>query len=103
MSGSIVAFPVRASHARPAAPDLATRFRRLIEAALNEWRLRRDYACLQAMDARGLHDIGLTRGSLEGAVRYGRDWRSSVRDTPSEPIREAADFPTMPLSWTEWR
>lgn len=38
-----------------------------------ERRIRRDLASLREMDDRGLRDIGLDRGDLERAVRYGRD------------------------------
>jgi len=37
-----------------------------------EWRLRRSIATLRSFDDRMLADIGLTRGSVEYAVRGGR-------------------------------
>lgn len=38
-----------------------------------ELRLRRDRRLLEALDERGLADLGLGPGGLEGAVRFGRD------------------------------
>ena len=35
------------------------------------WRLRRDLQAMRALDDRLLADIGLSRGSLEYAARYG--------------------------------
>lgn len=37
-----------------------------------EWRLRRSLETLRSFDDHMLADIGLTRGSVEYAVRYGR-------------------------------
>ena len=36
------------------------------------WRLRRDLQALRVLDDRMLSDIGLSRGSLEYAARYGQ-------------------------------
>jgi uncharacterized protein YjiS (DUF1127 family) len=68
----------------------------LVQVVAREWRLRRDLAGLQSLDAAALRDIGLDRGSLEQAVRFGRD--------RSAPPACSAPRPTaLPLSLTEWR
>ena len=103
MSGSIVAFREETGLGRASTAGLATRLRQLAGALLAEWQLRRDLAHLQSLDGRALHDIGLTRGSLEGAVRHGRGRHWQPRTEPGEPIRELAEWPVMPISWTEWR
>ena len=64
--------PVRYSTARP--PSL---FARLLAAIAREVRLRRDLRVLASLDDAGLHDIGLSRGALEYAVRHGR-WPGHV-------------------------
>jgi uncharacterized protein YjiS (DUF1127 family) len=98
MSGSMAAlsggFPIRA----PARQALGTRFRAIVALLAAEWRIRRDLAQLQALDARGLRDIGLTRGSLEGAVRHGGRGMAAP-----EPIPSFRQEQPIPSSWTEWR
>jgi uncharacterized protein YjiS (DUF1127 family) len=47
----------------------------LIEGAARELRVRRDMDRLAQFDDHMLHDIGLTRSDIEGAVRRGRDGR----------------------------
>jgi uncharacterized protein YjiS (DUF1127 family) len=98
MSGSMAAlsggFPVRA----PARQALGPRFRAIVALFAAEWRIRRDLAQLQALDARGLRDIGLTRGSLEGAVRHGGRGIAAP-----EPIPTLPEEHLIPSSWTEWR
>jgi uncharacterized protein YjiS (DUF1127 family) len=46
--------------------------RHLAEAVRREFRLRHDLAMLQSLDDTMLHDIGLSRSEIEGAVRHGR-------------------------------
>jgi len=45
---------------------------RLLTAAAREIRIRRDLRLLASLDDAALHDIGLTRGGMEDAVRHGR-------------------------------
>ena len=102
MSGSIITFPNAGLARPPASAAIRKRLVRFAAFAVQEWRLRRDLAQLQSMDARGLHDIGLTRGGLEGAVRYGRRSSALARDLPERMCR-APERPRIPSSWTEWR
>jgi uncharacterized protein YjiS (DUF1127 family) len=46
--------------------------RRIAAAVAREVRLRRDLASLRSFDDAMLHDIGLSRGEIESAVREGR-------------------------------
>ena len=54
---------------------------RLAAAVAREIRARHDLARLQSLDDTMLHDIGLSRGEIEHAVRHGRplgarkEWR----------------------------
>ena len=102
MSGSIVTFPNAGLARRPASAAIRERLVRFAALAVQEWRLRRDLAQLQGMDARGLQDIGLTQGGLEGAVRHGRRLPASTRALP-EKICRSPEGPRIPSSWTEWR
>ena len=52
--------------------SLVTTLKRLADWIGAEWRLRRSIETLRSSDDRMLADIGLTRGSIEYAVRYGR-------------------------------
>ena len=100
MSGSMAAVSSVIPFRAPAKPAVQRRFAARFGAVLallaSEWRARRDLAQLQAMDARGLHDIGLTRGSLEGAIRHG-----GRGTTSPEPV--GTERPRLPSSLTEWR
>ena len=102
MSGSIITFPGAQTSRRPASAAIREHLVRLAGFAIQEWRLRRDLATLQSLDARGLHDIGLTRGSLEGAVRHGRRFPALVGGSPMK-ISASPEWPQIPSSWTEWR
>ena len=102
MSGSIIAFPSSNVLRPPAGPAMRDRVRQLLASFAQEWRLRRDLAELQSMDARALHDIGLTRGSLESAVRNGRPRIRPIAGA-SDRWSPSLDRPLMPGSWTEWR
>ena len=51
---------------------LANLARRWIAQVRSEWEVRRGIDALMALDDRMLHDIGLTRGAVEYAARYGR-------------------------------
>jgi uncharacterized protein YjiS (DUF1127 family) len=59
-----------------AVPDISTSITGRAAALIDAWRwwrtYRRDVARLQAMDARMLRDIGLTRSEIGHAVRFGR-------------------------------
>jgi uncharacterized protein YjiS (DUF1127 family) len=54
--------------------------RRLIAWFRNERRIRRGIDELMALDDRMLSDIGLTRGSIEHAARYGTYGRTMFTD-----------------------
>jgi uncharacterized protein YjiS (DUF1127 family) len=54
--------------------------RRLIAWFSNERRIRRGIDELMALDDRMLSDIGLTRGSIEHAARYGTYGRTMFTD-----------------------
>jgi len=58
-----------ATRARRRGPSL---LERLAAALLREIRVRRDLRTLSGLGETALHDIGLTRGGLEDAVRHGR-------------------------------
>jgi uncharacterized protein YjiS (DUF1127 family) len=98
MSGSMAALSGGIPFRAPARQAIGTRLRAIVELLAAEWRIRRDLAQLQALDARGLQDIGLTRGSLEGAVRHGGKGMSFP-----DPIRALPEEHAIPSSWTEWR
>ncbi|RDI59503.1 DUF1127 domain-containing protein [Microvirga subterranea] len=70
---------------------------RIVEVVAREFRVRRDMRALGSLDDAALHDIGLTRGSMEGALRYGR---SVEQLRPA--VDEAASAP-LPRSLVEWR
>jgi uncharacterized protein YjiS (DUF1127 family) len=55
----------------------------LAEAVAREYRLRRDMRRLEGLSDFLLSDIGLSRGAIEGAVRYGRPPRRSERPSPT--------------------
>ena len=102
MSGSIVAFPARGACAQPITPTVSERLREFAAYLVQEWRVRRAASELHSLDARGLHDIGLTRGSIEGAIRHGLRGRGAADGVP-EMIRATPEWPPLPSSWTEWR
>jgi MFS family permease len=56
---------------KTALPGLAT-LRTFIGALAAEWRLRRAIRELESLDEHRLRDLGLTRGNIEHAVRFGR-------------------------------
>jgi uncharacterized protein YjiS (DUF1127 family) len=65
-----------------------------------EIQARRDRHLLAALDERSLADVGLSRGSIEYALRNGR--------RPSDPgptaVTSPGADPRLPASaWTEWR
>jgi len=98
MSGSMTAFSSGFSFRGSVGAAIRTRFLAAVALVAAEWRIRRDLAALQALDGRGLHDIGLTRGSLEGAVRHGGKGLGSLH-----PIGDLPECQALPSSWTEWR
>ena len=102
MSGSIAAFASHHTAKRPAGPRLTARLRALAAHLAEEWRVRRAMSELQSLDARGLHDIGLTPGSIEGAIRHGLRGCGAA-DAGPDMIRQTPEWPDMPSSWTEWR
>ncbi len=52
---------------------LANLFKRLRDAAVREYRIRRDYRHVSRLDDRMLKDIGLNRDLFHVELRYGRD------------------------------
>jgi uncharacterized protein YjiS (DUF1127 family) len=55
----------------------AGRLSEVWQAAGREWQLRRAIGQINALDEAMLHDLGLDRGGIENAVRYGR--RGGIR------------------------
>ncbi len=51
-----------------------SRIRTFLEALRREIRIRRALRHVSALDDHALCDIGLSRGSVEDAVRHGRYW-----------------------------
>jgi uncharacterized protein YjiS (DUF1127 family) len=84
---------------RTSGPTLLTR---IAAAVAREFRIRRDMRLLSQFGDSALHDIGLSRGGVEDAVRYGRSafGRSSiVGPAPGETSEPVA----LPSADTEWR
>ena len=81
MNTIISRFPAPTGLPRPASPSLvrglAVEFVRVAgivaRAVRREWRIRRDLRRISELDEHMLHDIGVSPGSLEDAVRHGRD------------------------------
>jgi uncharacterized protein YjiS (DUF1127 family) len=61
--------------------------------------VRRTMRQLSSFDDAMLRDIGLDRGSVEGAVRFGRPGREETHGT--SPSRRGES--PMPISFTQWR
>lgn len=76
---------------------------RLVHAIATEWRYGRDLASLQRLDRRELGDIGLGRGELAHAVRFGRAKHRSLHQEVVHRAGVAGTFADMPVSMTEWR
>lgn len=70
---------------------------RLAAAIVREFRVRRDMRLLTSFDEAALHDIGLTRSSLEGALRHGRSEEHIL------PALDNGDPVKLPHSLVEWR
>lgn len=70
---------------------------RLVEGIVREFRVRRDMRVLASLDDAALHDIGLTRGGMEGALRHGR---SGEQVLPA--VQDEAPA-LLPRSLVEWR
>jgi uncharacterized protein YjiS (DUF1127 family) len=74
---------------------------RVLSRIADEIRVRRDLRALSSYDEAALHDIGLTRGGLEEAVRCGRpsgprrEFGSTGETVPGRSLRASA--------FTEWR
>ena len=68
-----------------------------------EWRYARDLASLQRLDTRELGDIGLGRGELPHAVRFGRVKQRRVHHEIGYRPAVAGTFADMPVAMTEWR
>jgi uncharacterized protein YjiS (DUF1127 family) len=71
---------------------LANLAERWIAQISSEWQVRRGIDALMALDDRMLADIGLTRGAVEYAARYGRLPRR-VTNKGSRQISPAAENP----------
>jgi uncharacterized protein YjiS (DUF1127 family) len=69
----------------------------IAEVVVREFRVRRDMRVLASFDEAALHDIGLTRGSMEGALRYGRS------DERLMPALGGQEPTVLPHSLVEWR
>ncbi|MCB8821880.1 DUF1127 domain-containing protein [Microvirga rosea] len=66
-----------------------------------EIRIRRDLRQLSTFGDAALHDIGLSRGNIEDAVRYGRPFQGTSRVV--EPLATDCHGPSVPSFQTEWR
>jgi uncharacterized protein YjiS (DUF1127 family) len=64
---------------------------------VREWQTARDLRRLSGMSDAMLHDIGVSRGAIEAAVRYGRDATAA----PRAPSCAASRLPASAA--TEWR
>jgi uncharacterized protein YjiS (DUF1127 family) len=81
MNTIISRFPAPAGLPSPASPSqmqgLVAEFVRVAgvvaRAVRREWRIRRDLRRISELDEHMLHDIGVSPGALEDAVRHGRD------------------------------
>ena len=84
MHGTTIAARLLAPASRgPAGPRQTTRvpvLRRLIAWFRNERQIRHGIDELMALDDRMLSDVGLTRGSIEHAARYGTYARTMFTD-----------------------
>jgi uncharacterized protein YjiS (DUF1127 family) len=80
-------------HAR-APLSLGAWLSKLVKRMQEAERFRRDYATLMAKSDRELRDIGLTRGDVVEAFRYGRRRRTAARSTTAASGEEA--FNEMP-------
>jgi uncharacterized protein YjiS (DUF1127 family) len=65
---------------------------------MREWQTARDLRRLSGMSDAMLHDIGVSRGGIEAAVRHGRDAAAAASGTPS---CAASRLPASAA--TEWR
>lgn len=63
---------------------IADALRAVLAAACRRFRLRRERRQLEALDGRTLADLGLRRGGLDGAARFGR---GEALPSPSEAER----------------
>jgi uncharacterized protein YjiS (DUF1127 family) len=94
-----IAHPGRHAHALESGPSLLTRALSFIA---QEIRTRRDLRALSSLDDAALRDIGLARGGLEDAVRYGRSQGGLFGTTALIPD-PACDRAVEPPAFTEWR
>lgn len=76
---------------------------RIVAFVATEWRFARDLASLQRLDTRDLGDIGLGRGELAHAVRFGRVKQRRVHHEVGYRPAVAGTFADMPVGMTEWR
>jgi uncharacterized protein YjiS (DUF1127 family) len=74
--------------------------RRLLAMIAHEIRIHRDMRILSSLGDAALQDIGLTRGSVEGAVRHGR--AEYQRNLDLKQILSSAQ-PIAPQPTTDWR
>ena len=79
----------------PRRPSLIGRF---VAHLVTEWQVRRDLRRLEMLDAHMLHDIGLTGGGLEDAVRHGRPRDRRARLASARDIEALSGS-----SFTDWR
>lgn len=75
---------------------------RIAAAVAREFRVRRDMRLLSQFGDSALHDIGLSRGGVEDAVRYGRsEFGRSIIVEPA--LGETSERGALPSADTEWR
>ncbi|HMO29908.1 DUF1127 domain-containing protein [Enterovirga sp.] len=74
--------------ARPHGNRIADALRAFLAAAGRQLRLRRERRLLETLDDRALADLGLSRGSLDGAVRFGRGERLASSPEAERSVRQ---------------
>lgn len=83
-------------------PRHPTLLARLAAVVAREFRVRRDMRLLSQLGDGALHDIGLSRGAVEDAVRYGRSAMGRSSIVEPAPV-ETPDTAGLPSACTEWR
>ena len=96
--GTIAAFRGGAQAGRNGQTILA-RIGEFAAGLAHEWAVRRDVHALESLDGRTLADIGIGRGEVERAVRFGRRAAAGLGPiaTPTTARR------LVPASFTDWR
>lgn len=76
---------------------ILARLGEIVAGLAQEWAVRRDVQALESLDGRTLADLGISRGEVERAVRFGR------RGALGLSIAGVVARPLMPVSFSEWR